>query len=104
MARQCTNNVDRKECTRRRNQLPIWCKLVYRSLLKLILVFRSNAELSYIRIHIVNRIVVAEGIWRYAVVLLRERILGEPAAEDWVVLTGAVVDVAGCIPEGCRIE
>ena len=104
MARQCTNNDDRKECTRRRNQLPIWCKLVYRFLFKLILVFRSNAELSYIRIHIVNRIVVAEGIWRYAVVLLRERILGEPAAEDRVVLTGTVVDVADGISEGGRIE
>ena len=72
--------------------------------LKLILVFRSNAELSYIRIHIVNRIVVAEGIRRDAAVLLREGILCEPAAENWVVLAGTVVDVGGCIPQGCRIE
>lgn len=36
---------------------------------------------------------MTEGIRRNAVVLLRERILGKPAAEDWVVLTGAVVDV-----------
>ena len=36
---------------------------------------------------------MAERIRTEAVVLLRERILSEPAAEDRIVLTGSVVDV-----------
>ena len=36
---------------------------------------------------------MTEGIRRNAIVFLRKRILCKPAAEDWVVLTGAVVDV-----------
>lgn len=48
---------------------------------------------SAIFIHQLHWIFCAEGVRRYAIVLLRKRILSEPAAEDRVVLTGAVVDV-----------
>ena len=48
---------------------------------------------SAIFIHHLHWIFCAEGVRRYAIVLLRKRILSEPAAEDWVVLTGSVVDV-----------
>ena len=57
-----------------------------------------------IRIKVLHRIVGTEGIRTDAMVLLREGILGESAAEDWVVLSGSVVDVADCIPEGYMIE
>ena len=47
-----------------------------------------------IRIHKIHRIVIAEGIRRDAVVLLRQRVRGGPAGEVRVIEPSAVVDQA----------
>ena len=54
----------------------------------------SDTDISSIRIHKIHRIVIAEGIRRDAVVLLRQRVGCGPAGEVRVIEPGAVVDQA----------